>query len=246
MKVAHISDLHLRHHLAGTADIPIRRSREMPDLFAEAVRRIGEAAPDLLIITGDLVDYPLDALHDAETQRQGEADLRLIAEILQAVHCPIALVHGNHDHPALVQRVFGHLPPVQQVTGYRVVCFFDDEGADHHPRRLGASRQRFLDVLADADSPPQIHVQHYVVWPEHNEEYPHTYQEGEWLRDRIVESGRVRLVLGGHYHKGVPLFPMGQTYFAGAPAFAEHPHPYWIYTLEARQVTCHPHQLREE
>lgn len=246
MNIAHISDLHLRHHLAGTASIPTRRSRQMPALFAEAIQRIGAESPDLLIITGDLVDYPLDAMHDAEVQRQGEMDLRLIAEILQAIHCPIALVHGNHDHPELVQRVFGHLPLVQQVAGHQVVCFYDDEGDDHYPRRLGASRQRFLDVLADADSPPQIHVQHYVVWPEQNEEYPHTYQEGAWLRDRIVESGRVRLVLSGHYHTGIPLVQIGQTYFAGVPAFTEHPHPYSIYTIEDGHVTCRQSQLREE
>jgi DNA repair exonuclease SbcCD nuclease subunit len=246
MKLAHISDLHLRHHLAGTASIPTRHSREMPELFAEAVRRICDEAPDLLIVTGDLVDYPLDAMNDADVQRQGEADLRLIADILQAVDCPVALVHGNHDHPELVQRVFGHLPAVQHIADHQVVCFFDDEDNDHHPRRLGASQQRFLGVLADADSPPQIHVQHYVVWPQHNEDYPHTYWEGEWLRDQIVESGRVRLVLSGHFHTGITLFQIGQTYFAGVPAFTEHPHPYWIYTIEDGKVTCRKHQLREE
>jgi 3',5'-cyclic-AMP phosphodiesterase len=236
MKIAHISDLHLRHHLPGTAEIESRRSREMPERFAAAIEEIVGEAVDLLVISGDLLDYPLDAMDDPAALAQGEADLRLIAQILEQVECPIALVHGNHDHPELVQRLFGHLPADQEVAGYRVLCFFDDEGADHVPQRQGADQQRFLAALADEGSLPQIHVQHYVVWPELNDDYPHTYGRGAELRDQIVESGRVRLVLSGHYHKGVPLFQEGETYFTTIRAFAEAPHPYAIYRIEGESV----------
>jgi DNA repair exonuclease SbcCD nuclease subunit len=231
MKIAHISDLHLRHHLPGSAEIAARRSREMPERFAAAINEISREAVDMLIITGDLLDYPLDAMHDPITLAQGEADLRLIAQILEQIDVPIALVHGNHDHPELVQRVFGHLPVDQEVAGHRVLCFFDNEGADHVPLRQGEDQQRFLAALADERSLPQIHVQHYIVWPELNDEYPHTYGQGAEMRDQIVESGRVRLVLSGHYHKGVPLFQQGQTYFTAVRAFTEEPHPYVIYQI---------------
>jgi hypothetical protein len=74
------------------------------------------------------------------------------------------------------------------------------------------------------------------VWPELNSGYPYTYGEGAWLREQILESGRVRLVLSGHYHRGVSPFRENSTYFATVPGFAEHPHPYWIYEIDGHQV----------
>jgi predicted MPP superfamily phosphohydrolase len=243
MKIAHISDLHLRHHLPGTADVPARQSREVPDRLVQAVQAIVADQPDLLVISGDLLDYPLDALDDAERLQQGERDLRLIAEILQPMAAPISLVHGNHDHPALVRTVFGHLPMARTVAGHQVLCFYDDEDSDHHPRRLGPSHQRFLDALADPSSPPQIHVQHYIIWPQLHEDYPYNYREGTWLRDQIVDSGRVRLVLSGHYHKGIPLCQLGETYFATVPTFSEPPYPYWLYEIREDGITCIERQI---
>lgn len=243
MNVAHISDLHLRHHLPGTSEITSRRSRDMPDRFAAAIAQIAAAAPDLLVISGDLLDYPLDKLNDPETLAQGEQDLRLIGEILDELTCPVALIHGNHDHPVLVRSVFGHLPMEQTVAGHRVLCFYDDEDIDHVPRRLGPSLQRFQAALSHDDPMPQIHVQHYVIWPLLNDDYPHTYYQGAWLRQQITSSDRVRLVLSGHYHKGVPLFQIDSTFFAVSRAFAEEPHPYCIYTLDGDTVTCAEYQL---
>lgn len=243
MKIAHLSDIHLRHHLPGTAAVPERQSREMPERLAAAVQAIAADQPDLLVISGDLLDYPLNAINDADAIQQGEKDLRLVAEILEGTGTPISLVHGNHDHPMLVRTVFNQLPMTRALAGHRVICFFDDEDIDNVPRRLGPSRQHFLDALADESSPPQIHVQHYVIWPRLNKDYPYTYQQGAWMRDLIADSGRVRLVLSGHYHKGVPLFQLGQTYFATVPAFSDPPHPYWLYEIGDRGVTCIERQV---
>lgn len=231
MRIAHISDLHLRHHLPGTATNAARLSRAMPDRFARALDHIRHLAPDILVISGDLVDYPLDALDDPLTQEQGRQDLYLIANLLRDLPFPIALVHGNHDHPALIDEVFGHLPNDQIVAGYRVLTFRDDEGPDHVPVRVGTEQARFQAALADQSSLPQIHIQHYVVWPERNEEYPHTYGTGAAMRAAIIAAGHVRLVLSGHYHIGVPLFFDKGTWFATVRGFTEAPHPFNLYEL---------------
>ncbi|MEZ4830999.1 MAG: metallophosphoesterase [Caldilineaceae bacterium] len=236
MKIVHVSDLHLRHHLPGTAEIAERRSRDMPALFADLVTRVVAEGADLFVLSGDLLDYPFTGFEDPTTQAQGETDLRLIEEILARLTMPMVLVRGNHDHPALVTRVFGRLPTTLDVAGHRVICFNDDEGDDHQPRRLGASLRRFEEALDDADSPPQIHVQHYVVWPERNEEYPHTYRDAASMRDQIIESGHVRLVLSGHYHIGVPLFEIDGVYFSTVRGFCEPPHPYAVYFVEGKQI----------
>ena len=144
MRIAQISDLHLRHHLPGTASLAVRLSRLMPERFAQALERIRALSPDILVISGDLLDYPMDALDDPVTQQQGRQDLELIAELLDTLPLPVALVHGNHDHPALIDQVFGHLPNDQIVNGYRVLTFRDDEGENHVPVRTGQEQARFL------------------------------------------------------------------------------------------------------
>lgn len=244
MKIAHISDLHMRYHLPGTALVPDRLSRLMPDRFRRAIEQICAEAPDLLVVSGDLLDYPVEDLESANpmTPALGSGDLRIIAQILEGAPCPIALVHGNHDNRELVQHQFGHLPFDQAVKNHRVLCFWDEEDDDNVPQRTGAERERFECALADA-SMPQIHVQHYVVWPERNEGYPHTYGDGARLREQIVQSGAVKLVLSGHYHIGVPLFEEGGVYFCTVRGFTEAPHYYNIYIIDGDHITCDYRQL---
>lgn len=231
MRIAHISDLHLRHHLPGTASIAARLSRSIPARFAEALQQIKLHSPDLLVISGDFIDHPFEAWDDSETLEQGRRDLELIASLLEDSPYPLAVVHGNHDHLRIFEQVFGHIPNDQIVGGYRILTFRDDEGANHVPERIGQEQERFLAALSDTSSLPQIHIQHYVVWPERNEGYPHTYGTGEQMREAIINSGKVRLVLSGHYHTGVPLFADNGVWFATARGFTESPHPFHLYDL---------------
>jgi Icc protein len=243
MRIAHISDLHLRHHLPGSADLPTRLSRAMPDYFARALAHLRTLTPDLLVISGDLLDYPMHLLDDTATQSAALADLRLIAGLLADFPAPLALVHGNHDHPALLDQVFGHIPTDQVVKGYRILAFRDDEGDQHVPARVGAQKARFTAALADPASLPQVHIQHYIVWPERNEGYPHTYGTGAALREAIIASGNVRLVLSGHYHPGVPLFCDKGVWFVTVRGFTEAPHPYNVYDLDGDGVTAQTYTL---
>ncbi len=236
MRIVHLSDLHLRHHLPGASAHPERLSRAMPDLFARAVERIASLQPDLFVLSGDLLDYPLDRMDDARLRAQGMQDLALIAGLLRGIPCPMTLVYGNHDHPELFRHVFGPLAQDQRVDGIRVLSFLDDEGPGHVPVRVGDERSRFHAAVANRSARPQIHVQHYVVWPPRNESYPHTYGDGEDMRDAIVANGAVRLVLSGHYHAGVEPFAEANAWFATVPAFCEAPHPFWVYDLNGCEL----------
>src|SRR5688500_4709165 len=162
MRIAHISDLHLRHHLPGAASLATRLSRIMPQYFAMALSQIRALSPDLLVIAGDLLDYPLDALDDPIAIEQGRQDLEIIAQLLAELPMPLAMVHGNHDHPQLIQQIFGHIPNDQVVNGYRILTFSDDEGANHVPVRTAQEQARFWAALQEASSLPQVHVQHYI------------------------------------------------------------------------------------
>ena len=237
MKIAHLSDMHWRYHLPGTSVIVKRESRWMAQRMEQALGQLREEAPDLVVVTGDLLDYPSNALDDPEVQALGEQDLLLLRGLLDDTGLPYAVVYGNHDQPELARRVFGRQPCDMICAGYRAICFYDDDDSEHVPHRTGEARERFWATLGDASSPPQVHVQHYLAWPINNQNYPYSYPDADALQEAIVGSGLVRLVLSGHYHKGIPPFQQGQTWFAAAPALAEAPHAYWLYTFDEHAFT---------
>jgi 3',5'-cyclic AMP phosphodiesterase CpdA len=246
LKIAHISDFHLRHHLPGDSAIEQRKSRQMPNKIALAVKHIQTLSPDLIAVTGDLVDYPLDQMDVSETVAQGKKDLQLIQELFAPFSCPIAFLFGNHDHPTSFDRIFTHLSPDFDVQGHRVVSFFDHEGPNHIPQRVGDQHTRFRALLKDSDPRLQIHLQHYLITPEHNQDYPHTYANGQQLTSALLNDPRPKLCLSGHYHKGENLFQQDHVYFAIARAFCEPPHPYRIYTIDANAITQTEYTLLPE
>lgn len=243
LRIAHLTDTHFRHHLPGSWAAAEQLGRAVPQLLERAMVRIRGEVLDLLVVSGDLLDVPFETSDSHAVLELAERDLRMMAGILAQAGSPYVVIGGNHDVPHLVRRVFGHIPVDQVIAGHRVLCFNDYQAGDLYPERLGRERDRFLATVTDPSSPPQVHVQHYLVWPRRNESYPYTYREAGFLLDTIVKSGLVRLVLSGHYHAGVPLTRIGGTYFAAVPAFAEAPHPYWIYDLSGPQVSYQAQHL---
>lgn len=209
----------------------------MPERMGQALDQLRQGPPDLIVVTGDLLDYPSNALNDPEMHALGEQDLLILRGMLEDMGLPYALVYGNHDHAESVRRVFCRQSCDMTCAGYRVICFNDDDDSEHVPHRNGEEKERFLAALGDASSPPQIHVQHYLTWPISDQGYPYSYPDADAMQEAIVGSGLVRLVLSGHYHEGIPPFQQGQTWFAAAPALAEAPHLYWLYTFDEREFS---------
>jgi hypothetical protein len=218
----------------------------MPDLLEKAVASISKHRPDVLAVTGDLVDTPFYGMDDPACLARTRQDLQLIRDRIDPIGCPVLYLFGNHDHPSTFHDVFSDQKPDTTIDGYRFVSFHDEEVTDHFAERLGPQRERFRQVLEDRDPTPQIHLQHYMIWPENNQGYPHSYREASELRDRIVTSGKVRLSLSGHYHKGIDAFDEAGTWFATSRAFCEAPHPFRIYDIEDKVVTQTEHTLGSE
>jgi 3',5'-cyclic-AMP phosphodiesterase len=243
MKIAHISDFHLRLHLPGRSAVDQRLSRSIPQLLPQALEAIAAQKPDLLVVTGDLIDHPFEAMDSEENRRLGRLDLEWCAQAWRDFPCPVTVLYGNHDHPGLFKEVFVDQKIDQAVGPYRVLSFWDEEGESHVPTRQGAQWLRFESVLNDADPRPQIHLQHYLVAPRRDEGYPHTYDAKLELQQRIAAAGKVRLVLSGHYHPGEKLFEKQGTYYGVAPAFCQKPHLYRIYTLGGEKISCQEFSL---
>ena len=84
MRIAHISDLHMRYHPPGTSALTSRQSRRVPELLMVALHSIRAQSPDLLVLSGDLLDYPLDRLEDEQTQRQAMVTYRQLPVLSEA------------------------------------------------------------------------------------------------------------------------------------------------------------------
>ena len=143
-------------------------------------------------------------------------------------------------------RVFDPAANSVRVAGYRVVRFCDREHEGHVPRRFVPERERLEQVLNDRQTAPQIHLQHYVITPELNQGYPHTYAEGRSLARALARSGRVRLSLSGHYHAGTGLVRRGATFFATGPAFCDPPFRWRLFDLGPGPVRMQERELGTE
>jgi 3',5'-cyclic-AMP phosphodiesterase len=238
MRIVHLTDLHLRHNLPGTSSIPKRRSRVVLGLLERAVTRLPDLQPDLVAVTGDLLDYPLEYRADPRFRSLARKDLIAMRQLLDQAACPVIVLPGNHDLEDLCRQVFAPDPECA-IAGHRVLTFQDRQGQGYVPYRVGRERERFAAALEDDDPRPQVHLQHYVVWPRLNGNYPYSYADAEALQERITRSGRVRLVLQGHYHRGVEPLAVGDTWFAVTPALCEAPYRYWVYELADSGLTCH-------
>jgi len=252
LRLAQITDLHLRWHQPGSSPSFKRRSRLMPELLAEAIQQIKDLNVDLLALTGDVLDVPDYVVardewiaHDREQWlAEAEQDYRLVRDLLDSSGLRYRVLPGNHDNQPAMARVFGHLPRTFDLSGHRVVCFWDREGEHHVPRRLGAERLLMEQELREPG--PQVHLQHYLVAPDLPDAgWPYNYLESDHLRRALVESGRVRFALAGHYHDGTQLERHGDTWFGVGPAFSVRPYPYRLYTIDEHGVAQETISLRD-
>ncbi len=252
MRIAQITDLHLRHHLHGPCPGPDRRARLMATLFPRALEQIAAHRPDLIAVTGDLADMP-QLIHRPLPdfppnnpdywRRLAARDYELIRDCLEQTGLPWMVLPGNHDDIEAFWQVFDRADNIRDIAGHRVVRFCDHEYEGHVPRRFDPERRRFDQVLADDASPPQVHLQHYLIEPENNEGYPHSYAEAKHIARRIAASGRVRLALSGHYHQGTDRHDIGDTAYYVGPAFCVSTFPWRLYDLTDDGITMRQFEL---
>ena len=178
LTIGHISDLHF------TGQFTL-------DFYRYVLGRFQELSPDLIAVTGDIIDYP--------------KCLTWIAELLSPLKAPLGcyFVLGNHDR---------RLPDVDEVS--RLLCkvgFTDLGQADAHieanGRRVALTgnelpwlRRRALDSAAGAGPDRD--------WPIDNPEVlrlglSHAPDQLPW-----AQAANIDLMLAGHTHGGQARIPM--------------------------------------
>lgn len=239
VRIAHLTDPHIRHFQPGSSALPNRRSRYAVDLMRQAIADAKERGADVVAVTGDILDVP-KYLFDQDRQQWKDGDLwdavrrdyRLLKEILDEGGLPWVAVPGNHDAYYAMDEEMGPLPRVVEHEGVRFVAFWDRERPDHVPQRILDERRRFDSMMLDPDPTPQVHLQHFVITPDLNTWYPHTYLEGEELRSRLAAAGKLVVALSGHYHPGMPPEQDGDAWFSIGAALCESPHTYRLVDID--------------
>jgi Icc protein len=237
-KILQFTDLHVRINLPGHNGHLNRLSRHLPVLLDKLSHEVAREAPDLVVVTGDLIDAPhTPGARDGDSfaihRDAAIADYRYLRRWLEALGRPWMILPGNHDDPKAFAQVFGDRPDVGMAGDIPVHMFHDWEIEGHKAERLGAQRQRF-ERLLDAATPStrEVHIQHYLIRPVVEYSYPLNYRDADALATRLAQAPGHRLVLSGHWHGGTPLTRIDRTTFSGCPAFTEPPHPWRVYTTD--------------
>jgi 3',5'-cyclic-AMP phosphodiesterase len=240
-RILHFTDAHLRWNQPGSAANPLRLSRDMPDALARLADTFVDIKPDVVVMTGDLLDVPDDVLAGAPSdgrplddwRAEIEADFQIYRDWFQSTGIPCLAVPGNHDDEDAFRRVFDDPPMVADIAGLRFISFWDELGPDRQPRRTGARRDLYDSALIAAEHDlPQVHLQHYMIDPPVTSKgWNYEYRGAADMKDAMEQSGRVRAVLSGHYHPGSLATGAAGLIHSLPPAFCEAPHPFRVYDI---------------
>lgn len=187
LRILHLSDLHAvaaGERLFERIDTAARLERVAAFALEAAL------APDLILVTGDLV-------HKGHAAAYPEVAAGL-ARLSGALDAPVVTVLGNHDDRQAARLLPGHAGrdySVEEIRGWRIVALDSSEG------RLGAAQ---LDWLAGELRRP---AGHGTIMALHHSPVPSPLpgMKGQGLANpsdlaRAVADADVRLIATGHYH----------------------------------------------
>ena len=235
MKIAQITDLHLRYHLPGTSAVRNRQSRFMSGLLAQSLEYLRQEQINLVVLSGDLVDAPDDESVDpAKLPALVLREYQHFKEILETSGLPYHCMPGNHDDLGLFFTVFGRQPEFE-IKDHFFCTFYDHQHEGIPIFRENEQWQQFEKVIAQPGPRNQIHLQHYLIRPEYNDGWPHTYANAGEISTLLEKSQRVLLTLSGHYHKGANLSCEGVRYHT-AKSFCDPPCHFYVIEIREGKV----------
>jgi len=205
--IAQISDLHIK--LPGV----LAYGRvDTAGALARCVAALNalEPRPDLVVISGDLVDTP------------AAAEYEHLKRLLAQLELPFAGIPGNHDSREMMRAAFplagyafcsGPLNQCVEVDGIDLVLMDSSVPGEPHGE-LGATTPPWLEAtLASAPARPALLFLHHPPFQTGigHMDRQHLRNAGE-LADIVRRHRRVQLIAAGHVHRAV------LTLFAGVPA----------------------------
>ncbi|HEV2362476.1 MAG TPA: phosphodiesterase [Acidimicrobiales bacterium] len=193
--IAQMSDLHVT-----APDRLVARRVDTEPFVRRAVRHVNslDPRPDVVLVTGDLVDRGAPVEYDRLAGLLGELEMRYV------------LLPGNHDDREALRAAFPELPREgrlvhdETIGGLRVLCL-DDWVPGSPSGTLGADQLAWLDErLAQAPATPTLVALHHPPFASglvHMDEMGLTDRED--LAQLVRRHGQVRCVVAGHLHRPI-------------------------------------------
>ncbi len=201
MLIAQLSDPHLRP--AGQLYQGLVDSNAQFDLAVKQLRAL-DPAPDLVLLSGDLVD------------EGSEAEYQSVRRALSAIGQPVFAIPGNHDEREAFRRCFsdqGYLPasgPLNFAIGdrgpLRILALDVTVPGAHHGEVDDAACAWLEARLAEESGRPTVVMLHHPPF-ESGIAYIDAYncRGGERLATLLSRYANVERVLCGHIHRHMQL-----------------------------------------
>jgi len=174
IRIVQLSDLHDWEHPKGNEYV---------------VERISELKPDLVLITGDLVNGT-----DAET---GESE-KLLRAIVEGCGAPVYLSYGNHD-VAYIEATGIDLKARWEALGATVVNRnYVDIEVNGNPVRIGGGLTSTFygaEFLEDFENTSSLKL---LLW----------HYGAEFRQTRVLDKHSIDAVFSGHAHGGQVVLPL--------------------------------------
>jgi 3',5'-cyclic AMP phosphodiesterase CpdA len=197
MLIAQISDLHIRPDGLLYADrVP---SNAMAHAAIQHLNKL-DPRPDLVLITGDIVDDGSDAAYQVSRR------------ILAGLEIPYLVIPGNHDRRGAFVKAFadcsylprhgGPLNYVFDAGEVRIVALDSTVPTRHHGDIDAAGLSWLEQALADGGARPTLVLMHHQPFPcgiPYLEKYRHF--GAEKIADVIGKFPSVERLLCGHVHR---------------------------------------------
>jgi 3',5'-cyclic-AMP phosphodiesterase len=228
MLVAQISDTHVIRP-GALFRAPVGRGADGKRIYADfdtaahLARAVGEInlldpAPDVTVVTGDLVD------------RGDDAEYQHLRALLAPLRMPVFVIPGNHDSRAAMRRAFrgeGYLPASGEYLNYSVEDYqlrlvaLDTLVAGEHRGMLCAERLAWLDrsLAARRDRPTLLLMHHPPFRTAITYMDNYGLEGAAGLAEVLTRHGQVERVLCGHLHRAIDR-RFGGTVAGTAPSTA--------------------------
>lgn len=207
MKIGVFTDA---HYCKADVLCDTRRPSLSLSKIREAMEAFAREAVDFCICLGDITDHS-----PSDTKESIAACLREALSLIRSYEIPFFLVPGNHDYLATTRKDFESegikIPPyIHYADGYRFIFLdanyrsdgrcFDTAGVEWTDSNLPEDQLRFLKEALEEATHPCIVLIHENLDP--FVDALHIVKNAEEARKVIRESGKVKLVLQGHFHPG--------------------------------------------
>ena len=193
----------------------------------QAMDAFAAAQADLCICMGDMIDH-------CDTKQQTAECLDEVISLIRSYGIPFCLLPGNHDYSVFSAEEFSArtgcpIPPCVRETESHLLIFldanyrsdfrrFDIAGVDWKDSNLPPEQLDFLRRTLEQARKPCAVLLHENL--DSGVQADHIVKNARAVREILEQSGKVSLVIQGHYHMGADSLIHGIRYLT-LPAMCE-------------------------